>query len=594
MKATQQDRSKAQELAYRAMDTRDLNRASALCSEALALDPRCIDALAIHALLVDDIDQRAALLSEAVQLANEVLGGRKYFEENSGHFWGLIETRPYMRARKHLAQTLSLAGYLSLATAEYEALLKLNPHDNQGNRYELIGLYLEDGNLPGARRLLAQFHDDCMAIFAWAAFMERLLSGRTAEAEAELTRARQANPYVEDYLLGRLPPPSELPSAYGHGDLAEAQFCCFYLWGAWQVHPEIVDWLQHQAAPRVAAGPDKAGRNDPCPCGSGLKHKKCCLGKPVLVTEVTPSNTGMREQMLLEVQKALEGHEDASIEELNALIAGISAQRNSAPIEDFAGLSADQMHCLMCAPFESPNVLRFPQLLDADASGPFLELFMLLAAALGEDGIKPTATGRLPREVSRQIAREFLGEEGYADYTRISKISSESDYQELYLTRFVATEAGLIRKYKGKFILSSRCRDLLRSGGPRAVYPLLLRAAAHRLNWSGLDLYPELKLIQVSFAFTLFLLQRFGAEWREKRFYEDAFLRAFPAIVSEARPHFESAEDQVRSAYSLRCLERFATFMGLVESDSLSRFQRDCKLRKTPLLDAAVKFVGMA
>ncbi|MGD0919817.1 MAG: SEC-C metal-binding domain-containing protein [Thermodesulfobacteriota bacterium] len=23
----------------------------------------------------------------------------------------------------------------------------------------------------------------------------------------------------------------------------------------------------------------KTGRNDPCPCGSGLKYKRCCLGK---------------------------------------------------------------------------------------------------------------------------------------------------------------------------------------------------------------------------------------------------------------------------------------------------------------------------
>ncbi len=23
----------------------------------------------------------------------------------------------------------------------------------------------------------------------------------------------------------------------------------------------------------------KIGRNDPCPCGSGLKHKKCCAAK---------------------------------------------------------------------------------------------------------------------------------------------------------------------------------------------------------------------------------------------------------------------------------------------------------------------------
>jgi len=28
----------------------------------------------------------------------------------------------------------------------------------------------------------------------------------------------------------------------------------------------------------VKAGPD-AGRNDPCPCGSGKKYKKCCAGK---------------------------------------------------------------------------------------------------------------------------------------------------------------------------------------------------------------------------------------------------------------------------------------------------------------------------
>lgn len=36
----------------------------------------------------------------------------------------------------------------------------------------------------------------------------------------------------------------------------------------------------------------KAGRNDPCPCGSGRKFKKCCLGKPQLTTslpqDVTP------------------------------------------------------------------------------------------------------------------------------------------------------------------------------------------------------------------------------------------------------------------------------------------------------------------
>jgi uncharacterized protein len=37
-------------------------------------------------------------------------------------------------------------------------------------------------------------------------------------------------------------------------------------------------WRARQARPETTA-PQKIGRNDPCPCGSGLKYKKCCLGK---------------------------------------------------------------------------------------------------------------------------------------------------------------------------------------------------------------------------------------------------------------------------------------------------------------------------
>jgi uncharacterized protein len=45
-------------------------------------------------------------------------------------------------------------------------------------------------------------------------------------------------------------------------------------------------WRQHsreeqapQAQARVSQAGPKTGRNDPCPCGSGRKYKKCCLGK---------------------------------------------------------------------------------------------------------------------------------------------------------------------------------------------------------------------------------------------------------------------------------------------------------------------------
>jgi uncharacterized protein len=35
-------------------------------------------------------------------------------------------------------------------------------------------------------------------------------------------------------------------------------------------------WLQHQPKSMPVRNQAKAGRNEPCPCGSGLKYKKCC------------------------------------------------------------------------------------------------------------------------------------------------------------------------------------------------------------------------------------------------------------------------------------------------------------------------------
>ncbi|MGO9837046.1 MAG: SEC-C metal-binding domain-containing protein [Polyangiaceae bacterium] len=39
-------------------------------------------------------------------------------------------------------------------------------------------------------------------------------------------------------------------------------------------------WLDPEPAPTITRVGPKVGRNDPCPCGSGRKFKKCCIDKP--------------------------------------------------------------------------------------------------------------------------------------------------------------------------------------------------------------------------------------------------------------------------------------------------------------------------
>lgn len=590
-KAAKEARHQAQDLAYQAMESRDPNLVVRLCTRALELDPRCVDALIMMIGSFDDPVERARRLAQVVRIAEEDLGGESYLEENRGHFWGRLETRPYMRARSYLAQALHKSGKLYEAMAQYEAMLALNPNDNQGLRYALIGLYLEGDNLEGVRRLQAEYGDDASAAFAWSAVLERFLSDDRAGAQQALSEARAANPYFEGYLLGSRPMPATLPGYYGFGDQNEAIICVEEIGVAWQEHPRALGWLRTHQAP-AEAGKIKVGRNDPCPCGSGKKYKKCCLNR-----ESAPSgqasNPVAAEMALNEMHQAMEGKEFSSMEELQAFIQEFNQQRNQRPLDNFEGLSPEQMHRLINFPFDSPEVVEFPCLLKVPPAGPMVTLFELLVEAIGEDGLKPTATGNLPLKVVREVAHTALGEEKYKRFTRFAGINSEVDFPLLHVTRITAEFAGLIRKYKGRFVQSKNCRKLLKDGAMSAVYPALLRSLARKFNWACNDRYPELGFIQSFFAFTLYLLVRHGEQWREKTFYEDAFLRAFPSVVDSISPTaYETREDIVRQVYSLRCLQRFAEFLGLIEIDldKEDRYVQIFKLRKTPLLDSAVVF----
>ncbi|MGY8878357.1 MAG: UPF0149 family protein, partial [Pseudoalteromonas sp.] len=52
---------------------------------------------------------------------------KQFIKDNTGYFWGLHETRPYMMLRAHRAKIHALHGYTQKAQSELEELLKLNP-----------------------------------------------------------------------------------------------------------------------------------------------------------------------------------------------------------------------------------------------------------------------------------------------------------------------------------------------------------------------------------------------------------------------------------------------------------------------------------
>ena len=293
------------------------------------------------------------------------------------------------------------------------------------------------------------------------------------------------------------------------------------------------------------------------------------------------------------VKKILDGKEFSSLEEAQAEINKYMHRENSAPLAEFHGLSSEQMYRFLYFPLDSPELVRFAEDFEKSPAAPAFTLFALLAEAIGEKGLKATAKGNLPQRFCREAALAFWGEEKYEKRTRYGSIRSEMDFFDMHCLRLVAGLAGLVRKYKGKFILSVKCRKKIAAQGVGAVYPDLFMAYVKKFNWAYRYGYQEIPFVQQAFLFTLFLLSKYGSKSRPQTFYEDIFLQAFPAVFNEIdKVPYQSTEETARSAYFYRTLDDFAGLFGLAELQATSEdyLNRQYEVKKLPLFDQFVSF----
>ena len=79
----------------------------------------------------------------------------------------------------------------------------------------------------------------------------------------------------------------------------------------------------------------------------------------------------------LRVLRAAMGESD-DLDHLNAVLAEVSERRNTTPLDDFAGLSPDEMTYFLYMPFDSPEYIQLPQVLQVEPEAPILELLMPL------------------------------------------------------------------------------------------------------------------------------------------------------------------------------------------------------------------------
>ncbi len=240
---------------------------------ALSLDPHCSDAYVIQGCLDERAgryQQAQAAYERAMELAAEKLGPDAFTEASRKaeriHFWYSSGTREYMRPRAALAYLLwQKMGRLKEAIAHFQAMLDLNPGDNQGNCDALLCCLLEAGDDEALGKALADWHYDAretiepqdIAGTVWhythACWLFRTHpptpgSEGSQRATAALSKAFRHNQYVPRFLLAPqgLPGLDEL-APYAHGDPTEAVMYVNLALKGWQQTRGALVWLETTA-----------------------------------------------------------------------------------------------------------------------------------------------------------------------------------------------------------------------------------------------------------------------------------------------------------------------------------------------------------
>ena len=303
----------------------------------------------------------------------------------------------------------------------------------------------------------------------------------------------------------------------------------------------------------------KVGRNDPCPCGSGKKYKRCCMD----------SIAKQRAEVFDDIAQTVAMSPNLSSDELNTLANHKIAGLNDRPVKDFCDLTPTQMYNWLYAPFDELTGVTIKVPKDLSSSPVMRYVALIIDEAISQGGsMKATTKGNLPVKVVKKASAllpefaisKFETEPSISEFTG----SNEDKFNALHYARLLAELSGIIELKNNHFYINSDIQKQYHERGISTFFLLLLEVAVKQYNWSYLDGWPEDLNLQPFWLFMLWRLQIHGS--MDKLIKEVCI--AFPDLLQQIPSRkYSSSRDQMGSVIEVRFVQRFLQFWGFVTLD---------------------------
>ena len=212
----------AYELLEKAENSKSKTQAIKYAKEAYEMCSECFDAILFQVQLENNSLKKMELLEKGLEFEKKRLEKANYFKkENIGHFYGMFETRPYIRGLYMKAGCLLVDGKIKQALSVCKEILKLNEHDNTGARYLLMAIYayLEDES--EILKLYKKYPEEHLEML-FPLFALYYKQGNDKKAKEYLDKINKANPHFIKLFKGTMTKNKDVPKGYySKGDSSE-------------------------------------------------------------------------------------------------------------------------------------------------------------------------------------------------------------------------------------------------------------------------------------------------------------------------------------------------------------------------------------
>ncbi len=211
----------AYEILDKAKEAKSEKEAIRLAKQAYKKSNECFDAILFQTDLEDNCRKRMKLLDEGLEFEKNRLMKENYFDkDNIGRFYGIFETRPYIRGLVFKAEYLLEEGKMRLAMDVCKEVLRLNEHDNMGVRYLLMAIYAVLEEKDEMLKLYDKYPEENLETLI-PLFSLYYKLGDDVKAKEYLKRIDKCNANFVKLFDDSIEIDTDIPNIYRRGDISE-------------------------------------------------------------------------------------------------------------------------------------------------------------------------------------------------------------------------------------------------------------------------------------------------------------------------------------------------------------------------------------